>query len=268
MSTNHLIQVPCLECDEDVRFRVAEHVIPADEESVYSGILPRKSYLVTLVSQSCGHEQSQLTLDIISRLQSGTPLEEIERNPHPVPGTLENLNLPEDYRAQLEAMEELRNMPTERLGALNMEAHERAQVTPPGEGGVILMDTFDDSEEFGGDSPGLEIFEVYYKRLHSFPGYENEEIGARAQVPIGEDPWAVLDRLKAEVTKRFEDVNEAEQITSDIRHLDARKREMLRDIAEMRATWTRLRKVLETIGVDTNTIRERFTQEELDSLPF
>lgn len=255
-----LIQLPCLTCGEDVRFHVeaTADAFTLDDTHVYP--MPSR-WTVELRSQSCEHDQEQLTLDVETRLANGTSLDQIERDPHPVPEP--NPYIPDDYAKLLE------NPAVMQAASLAASMAElRGMATVAESDGEAILTAAIDVAEGPGEEAKLEIFEVYYKRLLSFGDHENEEIGMRASVPVGEDPWEVLARLKRLVIKTLGATNAADSIADDLNHLDNRRRQLVADLKAMEIRWRKARDFLAKIGIDPQTVYDLFTEDEIPDMPF
>jgi hypothetical protein len=105
----------------------------------------------------------------------------------------------------------------------------------------------------------MKITSVSYTRLQTLKGYNNERVGATADVNYGETPDQVLNILRDWVEKRLlveVDVVEREEV---IERLGYRKDELQRNIAHLEARYEHLRNILRQHGVEI---------EDLDSIPF
>jgi hypothetical protein len=101
----------------------------------------------------------------------------------------------------------------------------------------------------------MRIATVEYRRLRSFGNYENECIGATAEVGTNETAYEALSHLKAwvnekladterEVEGRRRDENERWEASQELR-------ELRQQIADAREVWEKARAFLASHGLDS-----------------
>lgn len=90
----------------------------------------------------------------------------------------------------------------------------------------------------------------------------------RASVPVGEDPWEILAKLKRLVIKTIGATNAADSIADDLNHLDNRRRQLVADLKAMEIRWRKAREFLTKIGIDPQTVYDLFSEDEIPDMPF
>jgi hypothetical protein len=120
-------------------------------------------------------------------------------------------------------------------------------------------------------SDQLKITSVIYQRLWNLGNYENEKIGASAQVAEGQEPTEVLNDLKVWVGKTG---REYEDISEKVDQLRRRKRELGWSISglkrECEIYLNRLKEIsalLEQHGVKVDIDFSRYEEELKDPSP-
>ena len=95
----------------------------------------------------------------------------------------------------------------------------------------------------------MKITQVEYSRLHSLGNYENEKIGAFADVELDEDPIAALRAVQAWVDTQIG----LKQAAADERHqlatLNYQREDAEREVFRLNERATKLRDLLAAHGV-------------------
>ena len=110
----------------------------------------------------------------------------------------------------------------------------------------------------------MKIVTVEYRRLRTFGGYQNETVGAVAEVESGLDADATLTELRTWVDAQLGDEGERRNLTESINDLRWRKDQMERDIVRVEDRWKAMTAFLEKIGIE----RPANIPDDLSDLPF
>ena len=112
----------------------------------------------------------------------------------------------------------------------------------------------------------MKIVSVEYRRLRSFGEYENEAVGAVAEVGT-EHPEDVLETLKSWVEQNFGERASARDAESRVRRSERRLMELNALIREAGKRWEGAQRVLAAAGVD---VPKDWHADDLDleELPF
>jgi hypothetical protein len=128
------------------------------------------------------------------------------------------------------------------------------------------MDTAQDIDDGLMEMPKSEPYEitaVHYQRLVSLGNYENERVGAWAQVKAGGTPEQALDALRTWVQAQVSLHQENQALESDIFRLPTEKSGLLADVTEARKRYERVKSFIESIGLK---MPERFMAD--DDMPW
>lgn len=116
---------------------------------------------------------------------------------------------------------------------------------------------------------GMKILTVEYRRLRSFGEYENETVGAVAEVPpTGVTPSMALDALKQWVDGQFGERQNARDAASRVHRAEVRLREVNGLLGEAEKRWAAAQKILAAAGVEVPRDYGAGDDGELGSLPF
>lgn len=96
----------------------------------------------------------------------------------------------------------------------------------------------------------MKIVAVEYRRLHSFGNYENETVGATAQVEDGRTPEDALSYLRTWVAMRLSDSGEISTLKGEINELRWKKDDLERRIARMQGKWDEIMAFLARFGIE------------------
>lgn len=110
----------------------------------------------------------------------------------------------------------------------------------------------------------MKIVTVEYRRLRTFGGYQNETVGAVAEIESGQDADTTLAALREWVDAQLGDEGERRELTEAINDLRWRKDQMERDIARTEDRWKAITAFLEKLGIE----RPAEIPDDLASLPF
>jgi histone deacetylase complex regulatory component SIN3 len=115
------------------------------------------------------------------------------------------------------------------------------------------------ARHLGGTSKEImKITSVTYTRLQTLQGYNNERVGATADIE-NDMPEQAMSLLKAWVHEQLSHVEDNYDMQEDIQRLGYRKDELQRNINHLEARYEHLRNILQQHGVEI---------EDLDSIPF
>lgn len=95
----------------------------------------------------------------------------------------------------------------------------------------------------------MRITQVEYKRLHSFGNFENETIGAVAEVPEGEDAADVLIHLQEWVKAELSVREQTGDLRTDIHVLQQRKGDLEGQIRALEAQYDRIVGFLQRLNI-------------------
>ena len=102
----------------------------------------------------------------------------------------------------------------------------------------------------------MRILTVEYRRLHSFGHYENEVVGATAEVADGELPGAVLDELRVWVNAHINDASQEYQERERATRLSEQSAALDRQVKQLQERWEKARAFLERHGVPVDTYED------------
>lgn len=108
----------------------------------------------------------------------------------------------------------------------------------------------------------MNITTISYSRLVSLGNYENEKVGATAEVEPGEDPNTVLSDLKAWVATQIKDRQEDQEVSSQLADKQYKLVDLERRIENAKAKYAKLREILSSHGVTLETL------PDFNDLPF
>lgn len=109
----------------------------------------------------------------------------------------------------------------------------------------------------------MKILTVEYRRLRTFGSYQNETVGAVAEVG-NEEPADVLETLKLWVNERLGDDVERSNLREAINELSWRKGQLERQIAHAEQKWAAILAFLDKLGMK----RPADIPDSLEELPF
>ena len=111
----------------------------------------------------------------------------------------------------------------------------------------------------------MQITTVHYQRLVSMGNYENERVGAHAQVEEGETAEEALAKLTAwveeQINARGKANDDLENIRRSIHDLEHRKERMERETKEAGDRWRAARAFLAKVGLELP--RSYVTEEDI-----
>lgn len=113
----------------------------------------------------------------------------------------------------------------------------------------------------------MKIVTVEYRRLRSFGEYENETVGAVAEVG-NEEPADVLETLKLWVEQNFGERASARDAQSRLHRAEVRLNEVNGLLSEAEKRWAAAQKILAAAGVDVPRDYGVGDGDDLDRLPF
>lgn len=114
----------------------------------------------------------------------------------------------------------------------------------------------------------MKIRSVEYRRLRTFGEYENETVGAVAEVPDDELPEVTLERLKDWVDNNLGERQNARDSASRVQRLEIRAREVAALLRESEKRWAAAQKILAAAGVEVPKDYGAGDDDELKDLPF
>lgn len=109
----------------------------------------------------------------------------------------------------------------------------------------------------------MKIVTVEYRRLRTFGSYQNETVGAVAEVGA-EDPADVLETLKLWVNERLGDDVEGANLREAINEMTWRKDALERDITRVEKRWAAIVEFLKQLGIE----KPSYIPDDLKDLPF
>jgi len=116
----------------------------------------------------------------------------------------------------------------------------------------------------------VKITSVQYGRLVNLGNYENEKLSAWATVEDDETPDEALAKVTAFIEEqagtRKQQESQLEVTAARLSRMESEKRQMEREIREMRETWTKARAFLTTIGLELPRSYVQDTDD--DGMPF
>jgi hypothetical protein len=99
----------------------------------------------------------------------------------------------------------------------------------------------------------MEVTQVHYQMLMSLPNYENEKMGAWANVGVGETPEEAMADLKAWVIEQLTQFKAAKTSLEEINNQIYTRNHVLREVDEKarqaQARWEKAKAFLEAIGL-------------------
>lgn len=110
----------------------------------------------------------------------------------------------------------------------------------------------------------MKIVQVEYRRLRTFGDYQNETVGAVAQVEDGEDSVTALYTLRAWVDQQMGDRSEQRELTQRVTDLRWQAEDYERKVARADKRWRDIIAFLEKLGIE----RPADIPEDLSDLPF
>jgi hypothetical protein len=115
----------------------------------------------------------------------------------------------------------------------------------------------------------MKIVTVEYRRLRSFGEYENETVGAVAEVPpTGVTASMVLESLKQWVDEQFGERANARDAASRLQRAEIRLREVNGLVQESEKRWAAAQKILAAAGVEVPRDYGASDDDDLAGLPF
>lgn len=114
----------------------------------------------------------------------------------------------------------------------------------------------------------MKIVQVEYRRLKTFGNYENETIGATAQVEDGESPYDTLQTVKAWVDGHLKIVEEDSDLSRKVWRAEARLRELNGLIKSAGERFEYAKKILAAHGIDVPNDHGVYDDDEIEPLPF
>ena len=114
----------------------------------------------------------------------------------------------------------------------------------------------------------MKIVQVEYRRLRSFGEYENETVGAVAEVEPGISPEQSLEILKGWVEENFGERASARDAATRVQRLEIREREVAGLLKESEKRWRAAQKILEAAGIDVPRDYGVNEDDDLKDLPF
>lgn len=110
----------------------------------------------------------------------------------------------------------------------------------------------------------MKIVQIEYRRLRTFGSYQNETVGAVAEIELGGDADSALADLRAWVDAQLGDEEERGILNEAVNELRWRKDQMERDIARVEDRWKAITAFLEKLGIE----RPAEIPDDLSTLPF
>lgn len=110
----------------------------------------------------------------------------------------------------------------------------------------------------------MKIVQVEYRRLRTFGNYENETVGAMAQVGEGETPEQAVEALRQWVDAILGDAEERSELQNAISELRWKKENLERQFEMAGKRWESMMAFLERLGIE----RPEGIPETLEALPF
>lgn len=114
----------------------------------------------------------------------------------------------------------------------------------------------------------MKILTVEYRRLRSFGEYENETVGAVAEVLPGQAPEIILEELKAWVEENFGERASARDAASRVQRAEIRLNEVNGLLRESEKRWAAAQKILAAAGVEVPRDYGASDDDDLAGLPF
>lgn len=109
----------------------------------------------------------------------------------------------------------------------------------------------------------MKITTVEYRRLRTFDNYQNETVGAVAEVG-NEEPADVLETLKLWVNERLGDEGERANLREAVNELERRREQLVRQIDQTEKKWAAVIAFLGKLGIE----RPGEIPSDLADLPF
>lgn len=110
----------------------------------------------------------------------------------------------------------------------------------------------------------MNIIQVEYRRLRTYGDYQNETVGAVAQVEEGEDAVTALAALRAWVDQELGDRSEQRDLTQRVTDLRWKSEEYEHKIARAEERWKAIIAFLTKLGIE----RPAEIPDTLEGLPF
>ena len=110
----------------------------------------------------------------------------------------------------------------------------------------------------------MKIVQVEYRRLRTFGDYQNETVGAVAQVEDGEDAVTALYTLRAWVDQELGDRTEQRELSERVTDLRWKAEDYERKIARADERWKAIMAFMGSLGIE----RPAHIPEDLSDLPF
>lgn len=114
----------------------------------------------------------------------------------------------------------------------------------------------------------MKITSVEYRRLRSFGEYENETVGAVAEVTPGVPAETVLEELKGWVEENFGERASARDAQSRLHRAEIRLHEINGLLSEAEKRWAAAQKILAAAGVEVPRDYGAGGDDDLAGLPF
>jgi hypothetical protein len=114
----------------------------------------------------------------------------------------------------------------------------------------------------------MKVVSVEYRRLRSFGEFENETVGAVAEVEPGQSPEITLEELKEWVEQGLGERQNARDVATRVQRAEIRLREVNGLLQESEKRWAAAQKILAAAGVDVPKDYGAGDDDELGSLPF
>lgn len=95
----------------------------------------------------------------------------------------------------------------------------------------------------------MKLLSIHYDRLVNLGNYENEKLGATAEVGEGDDPAAVYAELRALVDGYIVTEDVRRDIASSVREMRREVTQLEAVLEQLRLRWDKARTFLEAHGV-------------------
>lgn len=110
----------------------------------------------------------------------------------------------------------------------------------------------------------MKIVTVEYRRLRTFGNYQNESVGATAEVGEGETANRALQELRDWVEQQLGDAQERADLSAAVSELRWKKTELEREIDAANQKWLAILEFMKKFGIE----RPAHLPETLEGLPF
>lgn len=112
----------------------------------------------------------------------------------------------------------------------------------------------------------MKIVTVEYRRLRTFGSYQNETVGAVAEVQQHESPNAALQELRDWVDQQLGDAEHAHELSQTVRRKENRLCEINTLLGQAARRWKSAKQILAAHGIEVPT--DHGAGEDLEGLPF